>query len=189
MNEPKAPGPGPGPGGSAPRLKAAPELAIAGAALAAGAGGAYALAGTPGAVVTVVAFAALTLAVASRLVPAPAPATERPEIPDERRRATTWFRNYWRLQANVREGSQYRTSYESRLGPQLQHLLAARLSERHGVNLYSDPDAARRLLCARQRDNDLWAWVDPGRAPYPGGEAPGIPSGTLARLVRRLEQL
>ena len=34
-------------------------------------------------------------------------------------------------------------------GPDLQHLLAARLSERHGVSLSQQPDLARSLLCPR----------------------------------------
>ena len=43
----------------------------------------------------------------------------------------------------------------------LEHLLAARLAERHGVHLYQDPEAARRLLCRSGRDADLWPWIDP----------------------------
>ena len=62
--------------------------------------------------------------------------------------------------------------YQAELRPVLEHLLAARLAERHGVNLYGDPEAARRLLCRTSRDADLWAWVDPDPE-RPGRRAPG----------------
>jgi hypothetical protein len=84
----------------------------------------------------------------------------------------------------------------------LEHLLAARLAERHGVHLYQDPDAARRLLCRRPRDADLWPWIEPapevpetpeGAQPQTraskAGTEPGIPRRTLARLIDRLERL
>jgi hypothetical protein len=84
----------------------------------------------------------------------------------------------------------------------LEHLLAARLAERHGVHLYQDPDAARRLLCRRPGDADLWEWIEPApevskppegarpetRASKASTE-PGIPRRTLARLIDRLERL
>ncbi len=85
----------------------------------------------------------------------------------------------------------------------LEHLLAARLAERHGVSLYLDPDGARRLLCGNDngRDADLWYWIDPAReaaraqarayGAADGGtdRQPGIPPRTLARLIDRLEKL
>jgi hypothetical protein len=89
--------------------------------------------------------------------------------------------------------------YQGELRPVLEHLLAARLAERHGVHLYQDPDAARRLLCRRPRDADLWPWIKPDPE-APGGSRPqtraskasterGIPRRTLARLIDRLERL
>ena len=86
--------------------------------------------------------------------------------------------------------------YDSELRPVLEHLLAARLAERHGVHLYQDPDAARKLLCRSPRDADLWPWIDPDlKTTRPktsvrdAGEQRGIPRRTLARLIDRLEQL
>jgi hypothetical protein len=83
--------------------------------------------------------------------------------------------------------------YQGELRPVLAHLLAARLAERHGVHLYQDPDAARRLLCRRPRDADLWPWIDPSsrpETPVPkAGSERGIPRRTLARLIDRLERL
>jgi hypothetical protein len=75
----------------------------------------------------------------------------------------------------------------------LEHLLAARLAERHGVHLYANPEAARRLLCRTSRDADLWQWIDPAtRPPVTNRGATterGIPRRTLTRLVDRLERL
>jgi hypothetical protein len=83
--------------------------------------------------------------------------------------------------------------YDSELRPVLEHLLAARLAERHDVNLYQDPDAARGLLCRNPRDADLWRWIDPATRPAspPKGvtDKRGIPRRTLARLIDRLEKL
>ena len=83
--------------------------------------------------------------------------------------------------------------YHGELRPVLEHLLAARLAERHGVHLYQDPDAARRLLCRRPRDADLWTWIDPRTRPETSGaegrDERGIPRRTLARLIDRLERL
>jgi hypothetical protein len=86
--------------------------------------------------------------------------------------------------------------YDGELRPVLEHLLAARLAERHGVHLYQDPEAARKLLCRNPRDADLWAWIDPDRnstrPTTPARDAPerrGIPRRTLGRLIDRLEKL
>ena len=87
--------------------------------------------------------------------------------------------------------------YQAELRPVLEHLLAARLAERHGVNLYADPEAARRLLC---RDVPGRRPVAVGRPGEPGRPATrrapsrrqperGIPGRTLTRLVDRLERL
>ena len=86
--------------------------------------------------------------------------------------------------------------YQGELRPVLEHLLAARLAERHGVNLYTDPEAARRLLCRHPRDADLWPWIDPDpKTARPdtsargAAEQRGIPRRTLGRLIDRLERL
>jgi hypothetical protein len=106
----------------------------------------------------------------------------------DRRRSSSAY-PYWEPQTRIRDGTKSVFAYQSGLGPYLEHLLAARLSEHHGVNLYTDPDAARRVLCAKNRDLDLWPWVDPARQVPERSRAAGIPWPVLARLVRRLEQL
>jgi hypothetical protein len=82
--------------------------------------------------------------------------------------------------------------YEADLRPVLEHVLAARLSENHAVNLYNDPAAARQAFCRTRRDASLWRWIDPAQVPGSTGRSPrprAIPRRTLARLITRLEQL
>jgi hypothetical protein len=88
-------------------------------------------------------------------------------------------------------------SYDAELRPTLQHLLAARLAERHGVNLYTDPAAARRVMLtgtgrgatrARQ-DDQIWYWLDPSRPAETRQDVRGIPPRTLAVILDRLERL
>ncbi|MFJ8162561.1 hypothetical protein ACIRBY_16785 [Streptomyces sp. NPDC096136] len=64
--------------------------------------------------------------------------------------------------------------------PQLQRLFAARLAERHGVEVHRDPERARALVGA-----ELWPWIDPG-APPP---RPTLPEPVLRSLLDRLEAL
>ena len=67
-----------------------------------------------------------------------------------------------------------------------------RLAENHGINLYTDPAAARRVFCRSGGDEALWRWVDPAQALSTAErerERRGISHRTLTRLVNRLEQL
>ena len=85
-----------------------------------------------------------------------------------------------------------RAFYEADLRPILEHLLAARLAENHGINLYTDPAGARATFCRGRGDEALWRLVDPAQALHGQPrdlEGHGIPRRTLARLVNRLEQL
>ncbi|MGW2897248.1 hypothetical protein ACWDAO_22220 [Streptomyces sp. NPDC001212] len=64
--------------------------------------------------------------------------------------------------------------------PQLQRLFAARLAQRHGVEMYRNPQRARALVGA-----ELWPWIDPeATAPQPT-----LPEPVLRSLLDRLEAL
>ncbi len=81
-------------------------------------------------------------------------------------------------------------SYDAELRPDLQHLLAARLAERHGVSLYADPAQARRLLLTGSRDASLWYWLDPARPAETDQRRRRHPAPrTLAAILDRLERL
>jgi hypothetical protein len=82
--------------------------------------------------------------------------------------------------------------YESDLRPVLEHILAARLADSSGVNLYTEPAQARAAFCRTRADESLWPWIDPKQAVHTDNRAVqrhGIPRRTLARLITRLEQL
>ena len=168
----------------------APELLIAAVAVAAVALAGYVMAGWAGLSVVVVATAAVAMLVLRGLLPQLAPdeakrAREKP--------AAKALTGYSRRRYVVHTAMTSRNYYDSELRPVLEHLLAARLAERHGVHLYQDPAAAHRLLCRTSRDAYLWRWVDPLTRPSsPPRDVPdqrGIPRRTLARLIDRLEKL
>jgi hypothetical protein len=163
-----------------------PELTIAALLVIALAVAAYAWAGLDGAAMVLGCCAVLTVALL-RLLPdldwhreAPADEWEEP--------GQKSIQGFWRRRSVIKDATENMTVFENELRPTLQHLLAARLSERHGISLYADPEAARRLLLAGGRDQNLWYWLDPGRPAAPGDQS-GIPPRTLAAIIQRLEQL
>jgi hypothetical protein len=149
------------------------------------------VAGGPAVALVVAAFSVVALAVVNRLLVTRSGPPATPEVPTDRRAPTGSFINYWRWRSDLEGATTSLSAYHAGVGPHLEHLLAARLSERHGVSLYGQPEVARSILCAKGRDLDLWSWVDPGRSTTAEAEAeaPGIPTRALARLVQRLEQL
>jgi hypothetical protein len=181
---------------------AGPELVIAGVVIAVAAAAGYLLAGWAGLSVAVTAGAAAAMVVLRYLLPTPTldAARKAREKPQAR-----LLSGYSHRRSVVHNSIASRGFYTGELRPVLEHLLAARLAERHGVHLYQDPEAARRLLCRRPRDADLWEWIEPvpkpPEIPKPReGAQPetraskasterGIPRRTLARLIDRLERL
>ena len=167
-----------------------PELVIA-AVLAAAAGVAgYVMAGWAGLSAVVIVAAAIALAVLRTLLPKLAPDRARTARKNPTARPLS---GYARRRFVVQSAMSSLAFYNDELRPVLEHLLAARLAQRHGVHLYQDPAAARALLCRDSRDADLWIWIDPTTRPKesPRGHAEqsGIPRRTLARLIDRLEIL
>jgi len=167
-----------------------PELVIAGVVIVVAAAAGYLLAGWAGLSVAVTAGAAAAIAVLRYLLPTLAPDAARKAREKPQARLLS---GYSHRRFVVRNAIASRGFYQGELRPVLEHLLAARLAERHGVHLYQDPEAARRLLCRHPRDADLWAWIDPGTRPETSARTAtserGIPRRTLARLIDRLERL
>jgi hypothetical protein len=167
-----------------------PELIIAGVLAGAAAVAGYLMAGWAGLSVVVIAAGAIALLVLRALLPqlTPDQATKGREKPTART-----LSGYSHRRFVVQTASSSLAFYNGELRPVLEHLLAARLAERHGVNLYQDPAAARGLLCRSPHDASLWAWIDPTTRPKESprfhSEQRGIPRRTLARLIDRLEQL
>jgi hypothetical protein len=185
-----------------PWRRAGPELVIAGVVIVAGAAVGYVLAGWAGLSVAVTAGAAAAIVVLRYLLPALTPDAARKAREKPQARLLS---GYSHRRSVVHNAIASRGFYQGELRPLLEHLLAARLAERHGVHLYQDPDAARRLLCRRPRDADLWPWIEPTLEIPEGAQAPegarpraraskastepGIPRRTLACLIDRLERL
>ena len=167
------------------------ELVTAGVAVAVTAVAAYAVAGWAGVAVVAVVTAAGVMVLLRFLLPQLTPDAARKARERPRPRMLTGY-SHRRFMVNNAMTSQH--YYDTELRPVLEHLLAARLAERHGIHLYQDPDAARRLLCRNPRDAGLWRWIDPtpkGIRPQTreSQERRGIPRHTLARLIDRLEKL
>jgi hypothetical protein len=179
MSEPSAPHPADG------WRAAVPEIVIAAVVVAVAGVAGYAAAGLAGTVVVMTCAAVAALVVLRGLVPPSAIVRARGSDTED---LSVSFTGYWRKSAGLAEGTRSIAAYDAKLRGNLQHLLAARLAERHGISLRDDPAAARALLCPRPRDQALWYWVDPAR-PAVTADRSGIPPRTLARLIERLEQL
>ena len=168
----------------------APELLTAGVAVTVTAVAAYAIAGWAGLAVVAVATAASVMVLVRALLPQLTPDTAKKARQRPRPRMLTGYSHRRFVVHNAMTSQNY---YDLELRPVLEHLLAARLAERHGVHLYADPGAERRLLCRTSRDADLWQWIDPATRPQVTSRGAtterGIPRRTLTRLVDRLERL
>ena len=97
--------------------------------------------------------------------------------------------------ASMLRNTRERGGYERGLRRELTRLAAARMAERHGVNLYRNPQAAARLI-----GTDLWPLVDPAApkttdagsgtgAGRPGTRPPEVPIRAVAELIDRLERM
>jgi hypothetical protein len=172
-----------------PWRDAGPELLIAAIAVAAVAIAGLATAGWAGLATVAIGTAALSMLVLRGLAPGTAgqlirKAKEKP--------AARTIGGYAQRRFVVGTSVSSMAFYQSDLRPALEHLLAARLAEVHGINLYTDPASARRAFCKTRADEALWPWIDPEQAETTqvrGRTASGIPRRTLTRLVDRLEHL
>jgi hypothetical protein len=169
--------------------KATPELITAAILVAAAALAGAAVAGWPGVVVVAAAAAALALLLLRAAIPRSAAQTSRRAKDKQQARAIF---GYGQRRFIVATSLTSRPLYESDLRPVLEHILAARLADGHGVNLYTEPEAARRTFCRTRADESLWPWIDPGQITNADERSRlrgGIPRQTLGRLITRLEQL
>jgi hypothetical protein len=168
---------------------AVPELIIAAVAVAAAALASAAVAGWPGVVVVAAATTVLAVLLLRAILPRPAQQTLR--LQKDKQRAQS-ISGYAQRRFVVATSLTSRPMYESDLRPVLEHILAARLAENHAVNLYNEPDMAKKAFCRTSADEKLWSWIDPGQAldkDERAVQSRAIPGRTLSRLITRLEQL
>jgi hypothetical protein len=163
-----------------------PEVIVAAVAVVVAGATGYAMAGWPGLGIVAVVAAVIALAVIRILLPQ---ATADAARKAREKRTARPVSGYSHRRFVVASGVSSRAFYDLELRPVLEHLLAARLAERHGINLYQDPEAARRVLCKQRRDAVLWQWIDPAAAAPSQPGRRGIPRYVLARLIERLEHL
>jgi hypothetical protein len=168
---------------------AVPELIIAAIAVVAAAVAGAAVSGWPGVVAVAAAATVLALIVLRGTIPrSSAQASRRAKAKPQARSIS----GYGQRRFVVASSLTSRGLYESDLRPDLEHILAARLADGHGVNLYTDPEAARKAFCRTRADESLWYWIDPAQALNTEDrhrQRQSIPRRTLARLITRLEQL
>ena len=168
---------------------AVPELIIAAIAVAAAILGSAAVAGWPGAVVVAAVTAVIAVLLLRAIMPGSPPQTLRLQKDKQREQSIS---GYAQRRFVVDTSLSSRPMYEADLRPVLEHILAARLAENHAVNLYTEPDKAKKAFCRGRADEKVWSWIDPGQALAADARAVqlrGIPGRTLARLITRLEQL
>jgi hypothetical protein len=168
---------------------AVPELTIAAIAVVAAACAGAAVSGWPGVVAVAAAATVVALLAARGTIPRSSAQSSRRANAKAQARSIS---GYGQRRFVVATSFTSRGLYESDLRPDLEHILAARLADGHGVNLYTDPEAARKAFCRTRADESLWPWIDPAQALEPDDrhrQRPGIPRRTLARLITRLEQL
>ncbi len=178
------------------------EVTVAGLLVVAVTAAAWALEGPAVASFTALAYAALSL-VALRALIEPHERPQSPHLSHELGPSRS-FLGFWRTRSDLVDATTSLSAWDNALRPRLTNLLAARLSERHGISLTDDPEAARRVLTggtagapgktggtARTAGrSDLWTWIDPQRqTPPDAGSRPGIPPRVLAALIDRLERL
>lgn len=148
----------------------------------------YGYAGAGAAAIALVVWAVVILVIFRAAVPiTPPPLTAQHDT--WRRLGRSGIMGFWRKRGMVGDATADMVAYDLELRTTLQHLLAARLAERHGISLYGDPAAARRLLLPTTREQQLWFWLDPQRPAETRHGKGGIPPHTLAAILDRLERL
>ena len=180
------------PGNDAPRhpptgwAAARRELLIAALLASALTAAAWAFSGAAlAALVLLIAVATSLVALRALIEPEHRPAA--PEQAEETGPSRTLV-GFWRTRSDLLEATRSLSAWHYGLRPRLTNLLAARLSERHGISLAEDQEAARRLLLGSRQD--LWRWIDPSQPePDDAGARAGIPPRALAALIDRLEKL
>jgi hypothetical protein len=139
-------------------------------------------AGAAGLLVAVSVLAAVAvLVLALRLPGGPVPrARRRPGPPVDNEP----YRAYRQVAEQLSWAAVSRRHYDLATRPLLTQLAAARLADRHRIDVWADPDAARAVV-----GEDVWPWVDPHREPSRDSQPPGVGRDTLTLIVERLEKL
>jgi len=169
--------------------QATPELIITAIVVTAAALAAAAVSGWPGVVAITAGAAVIALLMLRGLIPrSEAQAFRRARGKQQARTISGYPQRRFVVSSSLVS----RAMYESDLRPVLEHILAAKLAENHGINVYTEPASARRAFCRTRADELAWPWIDPAQtldSDDRARERHGVPRRVLARLIDRLEQL
>lgn len=143
---------------------------------------AVATAGAAGLLVALSSIAVVTALVLFLLTPgAPPPRrARRPGPPVD----NAPFRAYRQVAEQLSWAAVSPRHYDLVTRPLLTQVAAARLADRHRVDLHADPAAARALV-----GEDVWPWIDPAAEVSRNSQPPGIGRDTLTLVIDRLEHL
>jgi hypothetical protein len=192
---PGDPSPGdPSPGDPSPRgptgfRGAGRELAVAAGLVIALAVAAWILFGAATSSIVVLWCAGVSLALLRTLIKRPVPPEDETQTKHDA--PSTSFAGFWRMQTDIASAMASLSAWDNNSRRRMQNLLAARLAERHDINLAADPQAARAAFIGdRSSRAELWFWIDPQRqTPDDASSRRGIPHQVLSALIHRLEQL
>lgn len=143
---------------------------------------AVAVAGAAGLLVAVSGIAVVTTVVLLARTPAAPPERHQPRPGPPVANAP--FRAYRQVAEQLSWAAVSPRHYDLVTRPLLTSLAAARLADRHRVDLHADRAAARAVV-----GEDVWHWIDPARDASRDSQPPGIGPGTLTLIVDRLERL
>lgn len=108
----------------------------------------------------------------------------RPPRPGSGQRPEQRWPSYSAMERRVGFASRSPRIFDRAMKPLLTRVAATVLRDRTGIDLYTDPHAARRVL-----GDEAWWLVDPGRELAEDSGSPGIGPDRIEPLLDRLEQL
>jgi hypothetical protein len=119
-----------------------------------------------------------------RLIAADPEVSELPALPWTRRTGVPVLPGFTRTVGSVEWGLVSAFDFDTALRPRLTRVAAARLADRHGVDLSSQPAEAAGLLGA-----EAWALLDPARPPEGDRSVPGPDRAAVARVLDAIERV
>jgi hypothetical protein len=119
-----------------------------------------------------------------RVIIAEPEARDLPTLPWSRRPQATVLPGFTRTVGSVEWGLVSAFDFDTSLRPRLTRVAAARLADRHGVDLAAQPSAAARLLGA-----EAWALIDPARLPIADRSIRGPDRAAVARVLDAIERI
>jgi hypothetical protein len=142
------------------------------------------LAAGPAGLVVATSVAAAVVVLRLRLIRADPAASDLPVLPWTHRARVPVLPGFTRTVGSVEWGLVSAFDFDTSLRPRLTRVAAARLADRHGIDLAGRPADAARLLGA-----EAWALLDPARPPSGDRSQPGPDRAAVARVLDAIERI